>query len=303
MLDVSRIATGKMRLDQEASDLAALIEDTVAVVRPAAEARRMPLRLTLDRTLPKHFIDPTRMQQVLWNLLSNAIKFSPDGAPVDVVLRREESQAVIEVIDRGPGIAAELRPHLFERFRQGDSSSSRVYGGLGIGLSLAKELVELHGGRIDVESEEGRGSKFTVRLPSPAPKPSGAAEALLSGVRVLYVDDRDDARLVIATMLRQYGANVLQAASVDDALGLIARERPHVVLTDIAMPHRDGYDLLASIRAEHEWSNLPVLALTAERRNGDEARATAAGFAGFLRKPIEPRELARAVAEAVPASR
>ena len=308
VLDVSRIVTGKVRLHRHPSDLAEVIDSAVATVRPAAEAKGIPLRLTLARGLPAHFIDPERIQQVVWNLLANAIKFSPQNTPVEVDLRGDGEQTVIEVIDHGPGIPRDFLPFVFERFRQADSSSSRTHAGLGIGLALAKDLVELHGGTIDVQSEEGRGSRFTVRLPQPAadsdqplrPKASAAgAHALLDGVRVLYVDDREDARVLISAMLRQHGADVVPVESVDEAVNVLDREPLDVVVTDLAMPRRDGYDLLATMRSDTRWNQLPVLALTAQGRIDDEKRAQNAGFKAFLRKPIEPKELAAAVARAI----
>ena len=305
ILDVSRITTGKLRLRREHADVAKVIEAAVATVRPAAEAKRIPIRVTLDRAVPPLFIDPDRIQQVVWNLLSNSIKFSAAGTPVEVRLRAEGDEAVIDVIDRGPGIKRDFLPFVFERFRQGDSSSSRAYAGMGIGLALAKDLVELHGGRIEAQSEEGQGSHFTVRLHVPAAgtqtveRRRGDSGALLEGVRVLYVDDREDARLLIATMLRQHGAEVRTCQSTGDALACIGNEDPDVIITDLAMPDRDGYDLLASIRADDRYKRLPVIALTAQGRVDEEARAVAAGFETFLRKPIESTELAAAVDRAI----
>ena len=305
ILDVSRITTGKLRLRRELADVASVIEAAVATVRPAAEAKRISIRLALDGAVPPLFIDPDRIQQVVWNLLSNAIKFSPAGTAVDVRLHAEGEFAVIDVIDRGRGIARTFLPYVFERFRQADSSSSRSYAGMGIGLALAKDLVEMHGGSIDVESEEGSGSHFTVRLHVPAEgtatadRRRGTSGEVLEGVRVVYVDDREDARLLIATMLRQHGAEVTVSESPEDALVRIAGETPDVVITDLAMPGHDGYELLESIRADPRFRALPVLALTAQGRVEDEARAKEAGFEAFLRKPIEPDELAAAVDRAL----
>jgi len=307
VLDVSRIVTGKLRLQRTMTELASVIDHAVATVTPAAEAKRIALRLRLDRTLPELFVDPERLQQVAWNLLSNAIKFSPEGSAIDVVLRGEDERIALDVIDRGPGIPADFLPHVFERFRQADSSASRPHAGLGIGLALSKDLVELHGGTISVRSEEARGSHFTVRLPMPANRRrsdvTGAttetSTAMLDGVRVLYVDDREDARVLVSTMLRQYGADVVPVASVDEALASLARRVPDVVVTDLATPRRDGYDILATLRAEAEWARVPVLALTAQARIDDEAQAARAGFRSFLRKPIEADKLAEAVAASV----
>ena len=309
VLDVSRITTGKMRLERKFSSAASIVEAAIAAVRPAAEARRIAVRFDVDRSIPPLLVDADRIQQVVWNLLSNAIKFSPIGASVTVRVRKEESLVIIEVEDEGCGIAPEFLPHVFERFRQADSSSTRSYSGLGLGLALAHDLVEMHGGTISAESELGKGSRFTIRLPNHetegvgsdsevASPPNGPSR--LEGARVLYVDDREDARVLISRMLTEYGAKVIPAESVDEALSLLARESPDVVLTDLAMPDRDGYDLLASIQAERQWRDLPVLALSAQGRVEDEANAVRAGFAAYLRKPIEPEALASAVLKFVP---
>jgi PAS domain S-box-containing protein len=310
VLDVSRITTGKMRLDRRPADLAEIVEAAVATVRPAAEAKAIPLAVSLPRDLGSHFVDPTRIQQVVWNLLSNAIKFSPAGAPVEVTLRGNRGSSQIEVRDRGPGISSAFLPHIFERFRQADSSATRAHAGLGLGLSLAKELMELHGGTIAVESDEGRGSRFIVSIPAGAkenrnsgPDEDGAvahghAAGPLAGFRVLYVDDRDDARLLIAAMLKSAGAEVALAGSAAEALEVLPQARPHVVVTDIAMPERDGYDLLEAMRARPEWRDLPVIALTAHGEADQQQRAAAAGFDDYLRKPIDVHDLTQAVARA-----
>jgi PAS domain S-box-containing protein len=310
VLDVSQITTGKMRLRRQASDLAAIVEAAVEAVRPAAEARSIGMTLSLDRTgIGGLFVDPARIQQVVWNLLSNAIKFSPPRSTVEVTLRREDSTAVIEVRDQGVGIGRDFLPHVFERFRQADSSSSRSYMGLGLGLAIVKELTELHGGTTEVVSEEGKGACFTVRLPMTA-APAVAApreqeqtgragdEDTLRGVRVLYVDDREDGRQLVGVMLGKSGAEVVSAESVDDALAAMARSKPDVVVTDIAMPVRDGYDLLASIRSNSAWETLPVVVLTAHGAVDDEARAASAGFREYLRKPVHADVLTAAVARA-----
>jgi PAS domain S-box-containing protein len=296
VLDISRIVTGKMRLEREPADLASIIDEAVSTVRPAAEAKRMPLTISLDRTLGRHFLDPMRIQQIVWNLLTNAIKFSPNGAPIEVSLRGEGSSAVVVINDQGPGISPDFLPVIFERFRQADGSARRGHTGLGLGLALVKELTELHGGTIKVESEVGRGTRFTVSLPLPAlrqldqeEKESSqmSGERPLAGVRVLYVDDVEDARVMVATMLRQYGAEVESASSASEALLALQRIRPHVIVTDIAMPDRDGFDLLQAIQSDASCSELPVVALTAQSGIDDERRAKAAGFRSYLRKPVD----------------
>lgn len=305
LLDVSRIISGKVRLRLEPVDLAEVIDDAVATVRPAAEAKGIPIELSLDRSLPRHLVDRDRIQQVVWNLLSNAIKFSSRGAAIEVALHAGNDATVIAVTDHGRGIARDFLPHIFERFRQADSSTRRSETGLGIGLSLAKDLVELHGGTIGAETEEGRGSRFTVELPAATASPSAAPDvsspapaAQLGGLRVLYVDDREDARTLIGRMLREHGAEVLQARSADEAMLLLERENADVIVTDLAMPDRDGYDLLAMIRAAGRWPDLPVLALTAHAAHGEDHRAAEAGFHAFLRKPIDSHDLVAAVARA-----
>ncbi|HEU4520763.1 MAG TPA: ATP-binding protein [Thermoanaerobaculia bacterium] len=310
ILDVSRITTGKMQLARQHVNLVTIAEAAMTTVRPAAEAKRISVVLRSDGALEPQFVDPERLQQVVWNLLSNAIKFSPAGSRVEVAVHREEGTAAIVVTDDGHGISRDFLPYVFDRFRQGDSSSTRSHGGLGIGLSLAKDLVELHGGTITAESEEGKGSRFAVRLPLTVPAPVVMVQpslhdgqTSLRGVRVLYVDDREDARTLIATMLNRHGAEVVQAQSADEAMAVLASEDPDVVVTDLAMPDRDGYSLLQAIRADERWNHVPVLALTAGGKPEDERRATSAGFQAFLRKPIEAPALAAAIAQATNPSR
>jgi signal transduction histidine kinase/CheY-like chemotaxis protein len=309
VLDVSRIVTGKMRLECEETDLSRVIEAAAAAVRPAADAKRIALRLTLAADLPVAFVDADRVQQIVWNLLSNAIKFSPQRSAVDLVLRFDADGYTLEVTDEGPGIPVDFLPHLFERFRQADGSTSRAHGGLGIGLALSRDLVELHGGTIDATNVPGRGARFTVRLPLPPPRVSAATEsavregsqpaAMLQGVRILCVEDRAEARLLIAEMLRQYGAEVVAVDSAIEAITARALREPDLVITDLAMPGSSGYDLLHMLRAQPAGRQLLVLALTAQASVADEARARGAGFDGFLRKPIESRPLAEAVAAAL----
>jgi PAS domain S-box-containing protein len=302
VLDVSRVTLGKLRLERAPAVLADIVEEAVASIRPAAEARRIPLHVNIDRTLPRYFVDRTRIQQIVWNLLTNAIKFSPSAAPVEVTLRAASGAAEIEVLDHGQGIPPAFLPHVFERFRQVDSSPTRQHSGIGLGLALVKDLIELHGGTVSAESEEGRGSRFTVRLPELAEENAQAEgggsspDTLLRGVRVLFVDDREDARVLIGTMLRKAGAEVLQSASVTEALVHIESSWPHVVVTDIAMPERDGYNLLALIRERDRGARVPVIALTAQEPDTAEKQAMASDFEAFLRKPVAPEELTRVVA-------
>ncbi|MEO8381904.1 MAG: ATP-binding protein [Acidobacteriota bacterium] len=301
VLDISRITTGKMRIHRQAHDPGTVVAAAVDTVRPAAEAKNITIEVSLDPALSQLYADPDRVQQILWNLLSNAIKFSSSGTKVTVTLRRDASSAVIEVSDEGPGIPRQFLPHVFERFRQADSSSTRTTAGLGIGLALVKELTQLHGGSVAVESEEGKGAHFTIALPlaekrelppESLPATEGPSRmTALSGLHVLFVDDSEDARNLIGTILRSRGANVDHAATVAEALTLVGRELPDVIITDIAMPGNDGFDLLRRIRADETARHLPVLALTAQSSRGDEAAATEAGFHRYLRKPIDADEL------------
>ncbi|MFZ2492983.1 MAG: PAS domain S-box protein [Thermoanaerobaculia bacterium] len=304
VLDISRITTGKMRLERRLQDPASVTEAALATIAPAAEAKGIAIHATLDHEIGPIFVDPNRLQQILWNLLSNAIKFSPRGATVELTLRRASENAEFEVRDEGPGISAEFLPHIFERFRQADSSTRRTYSGLGLGLALVKELANLHGGSVSVRSTLGKGSTFTLSLPmGHAPLSSNtshnvaavAGSAPLEGIHVLVVDDNPDSRLLISTMIRKLGAIATEAGSVEHALSLMERARPHVVLTDIAMPERDGFDLLKEVRARSTYTRIPVLAVTAQLDREGEASALAAGFSGYLRKPIDPQDLAERI--------
>lgn len=307
VLDISRITGGRMRLERKAADPAAIVEAALATIAPAAEAKEIRIESSVDRTIGEMYADPGRLQQILWNLLSNAIKFSPRESRVTLTLRRESDTAVFEVKDNGPGITPEFLPHVFDRFRQADSSTRRAHGGLGIGLSLVKELTYMHGGNVSVRSAPAEGATFRVTIPivqsdAPAPASPGddttGSRKRLHGVRTLVVDDDPDARLIIATMLRKRGAAAIEAASVEEALDAIERERPDVVITDIAMPGRDGFDLIDSMRSDSRLDSIPVLAVTAHPA-AEAEDAARSRFAAHLRKPIDPSQLARAVARAV----
>ena len=239
------------------------------------------------------------------NLLSNAIKFTPEQGKIEVLLERVNSQVEITVSDNGKGISPQFLPHMFERFRQADSSTSRQHGGLGIGLSIARELVELHGGQISAKSAgEGRGSTFIIALPLVAARHTRAIERPccpdfaidpsatdLSGIKVLVVDDEPDARQLVTRLLNECDAEVFVAASAQEALQLLERVCPHVLVSDIGMPGTDGYQLIRQIRSRHTPQKLPALALTAFARSEDRRRAMLAGYQMHLAKPLEPREL------------
>lgn len=307
VLDVSRITTGKMRLDLRSAEIQKVVEAAVETIRPSAEAKAIELSFEADAGIEPLQIDPDRIQQVAWNLLSNAIKFTPLRGRVEVAVRREGDEVVLSVEDNGPGISPEFVPHLFERFRQADSSSRRAHSGLGLGLALARDLVELHGGRIGVKTEPGRGARFTVALPLLHEDPAdmsnprrarASADPAFPGARIILVDDDSDARTVFGAMLRREGALVMEATSVDEALDVLGRFEPQLVITDIAMPERDGYDLVSEVRAR--GANVPVVALTAQ--STEVTKAKSAAFDRLLAKPIEKMELIRNVTEVLSAT-
>jgi signal transduction histidine kinase/CheY-like chemotaxis protein len=305
LLDVSRIITGKLRLHVRPVRLEAVIQAAVDAVAPAAEAKGIALATSFDASVPPLSGDPDRLQQVVWNLLSNAIKFTPQGGRVEVHLERAAPHARLSVVDTGAGIEPSLLPHVFDRFRQGETRTS---GGLGLGLALVRHLVEAHGGTVGARSEgAGRGATFVVDLPIPAVHvgppdarlalPAPAAPAL-DGVRVLVVDDERDARDVMTTVLESHNAEVVAAASAEEALAALADATPDVLVCDIGMPGEDGYALIRKIRGretEH-GGRLPAAALTAYTRFEDRTRALLAGFQIHLPKPIEPDELVAVVA-------
>ena len=305
ILDVSRIVTGKFRLDPRAVDLGTVIESAVDGIRPAAEAKKIVLASNVDPEIGSLIADPDRIQQVVWNLLSNAIKFTPEGGSVRLAAARAGSQVEVAVSDSGIGIAPELLPRIFERFSQGDSSSTRSHGGLGLGLAIVRHIVELHGGTVEASSGgSGLGSTFTVRLPLRAAQRSSArpmAEPLgpsLSGLTVLVVDDDADTRDLVKMVLAQRGASVWTAATVEEAMTLIRSRRPDILLSDIAMPGEDGYELIRQVRAldPSEGGQVKAAALTAYARTEDRLRALWAGFQTHIPKPVQPNELAAVVA-------
>jgi len=309
LLDTSRITAGKIRLDIQRLSPIEVVEAAIATVTPAAEAKAIRLEALLDpRAGPVHG-DPARLQQAVWNLLANAIKFTEKGGGVQVVLRRVDSLVEVSVADTGVGIRPELLAHVFDRFWQADASTARRYGGLGLGLSIVKHLVELHGGTVEALSEgEGRGATFRLRLPVAVLHgaellPQGAAPvsaeyviADLSGLTILIVDDDADARALIARVLRDCGAEVFAAESAAEALAIVERERPAMLVTDIGLPGTDGYDLLAALRRSGAAGAIPAIALTAFARPEDRMRALRAGFRLHLAKPVEPAELVATVA-------
>ena len=317
LFDSARIVTGKLRLELVAVDLVPILEAALDTVRAAAEAKRITLLAGFDRHPELVLGDSMRLQQVVWNLLSNAVKFTPDGGLVELGMERDSCGVRITVRDTGKGIKPEFLPYIFDLFRQADSSSTRLYGGLGLGLSIAKHLVESHGGTIIAESEgHGRGATFTITLPRPHPgvvAPLSAREGRtesspvrdspvsLKGISVLAVDDQEDARMVLKEGLQAYGAQVTAVASGLEALTLLADppggKRPDVLILDIAMPDQDGYSVLQKVR-ELQWPGgepIPAIALTAFGRSEDRLRSLRAGFHIYLAKPVDPLEIAEAV--------
>ena len=312
LLDMSRIVSGKIRLDIRGYDLREVVDAAVEAVHAAATARGIVLEARVDDDVPPLRGDPGRIQQVVWNLLSNAIKFTSDGE-VRLHARRAGEQVQVVVTDTGLGIAPQFLPHVFERFRQADSTATREHGGLGLGLAIVKQLVELHGGTVAVDSEgEGKGASFTITLPvvrgarvaARAPRPGGGigfspgGSRPLSGLSVLVVDDEVDARDWIGQVLADGGAQVCTLGSAGEAMQRLPSFHPDVLVSDIGMPGTDGYALIRQVRglSEEAGGTTPAIALTAFARNDDRARALSAGFQMHLGKPIDEDELVAAVA-------
>ncbi|MEZ4410993.1 MAG: ATP-binding protein [Polyangiales bacterium] len=319
LLDMSRILAGKLRLDVAPVEVDAVVEAAVDTVRPAAEARGVRLQATLGSGCTV-MGDATRLQQIVWNLLSNAIKFTSRGGRVQVVVERRDSAVEVTVADTGKGIALDFLPHVFERFRQAEVGTTRTMGGLGLGLSIVRQLTEMHGGTASAYSEgAGRGSSFTVRLPLSVARrrevvtPPGLQEVAraagiecppqLAGMHVLVVDDEQDTREMIQTLLEGCGARITAAASSAEAMRAFGVERPDVILSDVGMPDEDGYTFLQKLREAPEGSDVPAVALTAYARSEDRTRALLAGFNNHIPKPVEPLELLAVLASLARRSR
>ncbi len=317
LLDMSRIVSGKIRLDVQEIDLAEIVRVATDTVRPAADAKAIRISMVLDPLAGRVSGDPSRLQQVLWNLLSNAVKFTPKGGLIQVVLERVNSHSTLSVIDSGEGIDPEFLPHVFDRFRQANATTTRKHGGLGLGLAIVKQLVELHGGSIRATSPGvGQGSTFTVRLPlrpvhSLGEKPLTLGESLekdrlqlkqadasIAGLRVLVLDDEPDARNLLKRLLEDKGASVYVCESAMQAMDTIVGERPDVIVSDIGMPDEDGYSFISRVRKQplERGGSIPALALTAYARADDRLSAIRAGFQHHLAKPVEPAELIAIVA-------
>lgn len=309
LLDMSRITSGKLSLELEPVAPAGFVAEALEVSRPAAESAGVALEASLEAAGPV-LGDSARLQQVVWNLLANGIKFTPRGGRVTLALREDAGWAVVEVADTGIGIAPDVLPNMFERFRQADGSTTRRFGGLGLGLSIVRQLVLLHGGTVDAASAgEGQGARFTVRLPLIGPTQDGAQAApaepaeigeqtFLDGLEVLLVDDEADTRELLQRVLEEAGARVRTAASAEEALAALQQATPQVLVSDIGMPGMDGFELMQRVRrlALPGGARLPAVALTAFARAEDRERALAAGFDEHIAKPVEPPLLLKKLA-------
>jgi CheY-like chemotaxis protein len=305
-----------MRLNVQPVDFPTVVSNAVEVVSPAADAKGVRIETVIDPHAGPVSGDPERLQQVLWNLLSNAVKFTARGGKVQVRLVRVNSHVEVSVADTGIGIAAEFLPHVFERFRQADAGITRERGGLGLGLSIARQLAEMHGGTVEAASGGfGHGSTFTLKVPVMIvhattvdeaarvhPRGPGGAPSIpvgdLRGVHVVAVDDDPDAVTLVAELLTAAGARVSTAASAEEALRMMADEPPQVLVTDLAMPRVDGFQLIERVRGHHNplVRHVPAAALTAYARSEDRVKALRSGFQIHLAKPIDPSELVTAVA-------
>src|SRR5215216_246729 len=316
LLDVSRIISGKLRLDVRAVDLIYIIDAAIDSVRPAAEAKGIRLQAILDPAAGPISGDADRLQQIVWNLLTNAVKFTPKGGRIQVKVQRLDSHVEIEVSDSGVGISKEFLPYVFDRFRQADASSTRIHGGLGLGLSIVRQLVDLHGGSASVQSEgEGKGATFTITLtcvgvfsnqmeaqlvhPNQDDEiNSFAGLPSLQGLKVLVVDDEADTRELIREVLKECGSEVITSHSAEEALMALEQYKPDILISDLGMPDEDGYSLISKIRAlpAERGGQIPAAALTAYARAEDRMRVLRSGFQFHLPKPVDSATLVTVVA-------
>ena len=327
LLDISRIVTGKLKLEKQPVDLATAISTAIDSLRPAAESKNIEIITSIDSEAGSVSGEPVRLQQVIWNLLSNALKFTPSGGRINVDLNVVGKSLEVTISDNGEGIDPEFLPSIFERFRQADSSTRRMHGGLGLGLSIVRSLVEMHDGEIHAASDgKGKGTTFTLTLPSldvepptaetreahaqlfnltwkqPHKSDNGSAPELkpdlLSGLKVLTVDDQPDTREMIIIALGRYGAEVRASDSASKALEMIKEWRPHVVVSDIGLPEMDGYDFMRQLRElERDGERIPAIAVTGYAGAVDESKALNAGYELHLSKPVQLSELASAIAK------
>ena len=312
MLDMARIVSGKLRLEMKTVDIVSIVIAAVDVIMPSADGRKIAVRTHLDPKTPLIVGDPDRLQQVIVNLLSNAVKFTDVGGSIEVRLDSSDTEACLVVKDTGRGIDSAFLPHVFERFRQGDASSTRRHGGLGLGLALVRDLVELHGGSVSAQSAgEGKGAMFTVRLPTMAvasvgedgARVTGPAPRALAGIRVLLIEDEPDSRDLARAALTRFGAMVSAASSSAEAVNVVLsatpETMPQVVVSDIGMPVEDGYVFIQQLRglSPERGGRIPAVSVTGYSTPGDVDRALAAGFQLHLSKPVDPLALIEAVAK------
>jgi len=306
ILDVSRVITGKLQLQLTPVDLVAIVKAALDAVRPALEAKNIKVEESYQEGLKVIAGDADRLQQVVWNLLSNASKFTPGGGTIAIRVTQDKGYAEVQIVDTGPGIAPEFVPHVFERFRQADGSTTRTHGGLGLGLAIVRHLVELHGGLISAENMGSNGGAiFTVKLPLPSTElnlqPPAAApvedyvEIDLAGVSILVVEDDPDALNLITIDLAEHGAKVRGVSSAAEAFALLKTEPFDLLISDIGMADTDGYNLIKQVRNEEKDEHIPAIALTAYARTQDRVRAIAAGYNTHVAKPVEIRELVTVV--------
>jgi PAS domain S-box-containing protein len=308
ILDVSRVITGKLHLNLSPVDLVGVVDAALDAVRPAMEAKEIQIETLIDASLRMVSGDADRLQQVVWNILSNAGKFTPNAGKVEIAVSQTATHVLIQVKDSGPGIELAFLPHVFERFRQGDGSTTRMHGGLGLGLAIVRHLVELHGGTIAVENrEDGQGAIFTIRLPLPSgelrPEMLAAADAALreaqseqtslEGLRILIVDDETDTLDLITVELAQHGAKITGVTNAGDALKALESHQFDLLISDIGMPKIDGYDLIRRIRQQEAGKErrIPAVALTAYARVQDRMQAIVAGYSTHIAKPVDANEL------------
>jgi signal transduction histidine kinase len=321
LLDVSRIITGKLRLDATPIDPVTVLDAAIDAIRPAALAKEIEISVSIERNRGLVVGEAVRLQQVIWNVLSNAVKFTPKNGRIDVELKVAGKQFEIVIADTGEGIEREFLPFIFDRFRQADTSARRKHGGLGVGLSIVRSLVELHGGEVHVASDgPGKGAVFTILLPimglADATQSEGSQElidsrwkqkdraseddvspSLLSGLKVLAVDDQQDTRDLITLALMRFGADVRASDSAASALETIASWQPNVIVSDIGLPEMDGYDFMRELRKlEGDAKRIPAIALTGYAGAIDESKALNAGYELHFSKPINLSELAHAIA-------
>ncbi len=308
LLDVSRIVSGKLNLDVRPLDISSVVRAAINVVRPAADAKGIRLDYLAAPGLGAISADSGRLHQIIWNLLSNAVKFTPQGGEIKIRIEQERSHAKVTVQDTGQGIDPEFLPRVFDRFRQADSSTTRSFGGLGLGLAIVRHLVELHGGTVSAESEgAGKGATFSATFPLLMDRSEPIAQSAelhaevrsLDGLRVLLVDDEPEAREILTTVIGRTGAEVKACISASDALSKLAEWRPDVILSDIAMPDEDGYSFIGKVRSlpRDKGGDIPAAALSAYARDEDRMQALAAGYQMHIAKPIGASQLVTMVAK------